>query len=73
MSAIEKKPDDTIVVTVRITLKPGKDNDLIYLVTNAPARGLAATIRNAMRSGIQTENITDPEEDIDLGGLGYDL
>ncbi len=48
--SIVKKPDGTLVVGVRITLKPGRDDELIELVLGA--RKLAPTIREAMRSGV---------------------
>lgn len=47
---IVKKPDGTLVVGVRITLKPGRDDDLIALVLSADK--LAPAIREAMRSGV---------------------
>ncbi len=69
---IVRKPDGTLVVGVRITLKPGRDDDLIELVLSAPK--LAPAIREAMRSGVvkdvfaQTEVI--PEE---LTTIGIEL
>ncbi len=48
--SIVKKPDGTLVVGVRITLKPGRDDELIALVLGA--RKLAPAIREAMRSGV---------------------
>lgn len=68
-----KKPDGTLVVTVRITLKPGRDDELIDLVKSAPPRGMAMTIREAMRNGsvIQYE---DPETvEVSFAGLGMEL
>ena len=47
---IVRKPDGTLVVGVRITLKPGRDDDLIDLVLSA--QKLAPAIREAMRSGV---------------------
>jgi hypothetical protein len=47
---IVRKPDGTLVVGVRITLKPGRDDDLIALVVSA--KKLAPAIREAMRSGV---------------------
>lgn len=73
MSSIEYKPDGTIVVTARLTFKPGRDDRLIELIKNAPARGLASTIRESMRSGSGNgpENLTD--ERLDLSGLGLEI
>ena len=47
---IVRKPDGTLVVGVRITLRPGRDDDLITLVLSA--KKLAPAIREAMRSGV---------------------
>ncbi len=69
---IVRKPDGTLVVGVRITLKPGRDDDLIELVLSA--QKLAPAIREAMRSGVvkdvfaETEAI--PEE---LTSIGMEL
>ena len=74
MSALAKKWDGTLVVTLRLTLKPGRDDDLITIVEAAPARGLAATVREAMRGGIpiRSHNVQD-EASPDLTGLGQEL
>jgi hypothetical protein len=69
---IVRKPDGTLVVGVRITLKPGRDDDLIELVLLA--KKLAPAIREAMRGGVvkdvfaKTEAI--PEE---LTSIGIEL
>ena len=69
---IVRKSDGTLVVGVRITLKPGRDDDLIELVLSA--QKLAPAIREAMRSGVvkdvfaKTESI--PEE---LTSIGIEL
>ena len=69
---IVRKSDGTLVVGVRITLKPGRDDDLINLVLSA--QKLAPAIREAMRGGVvkdvfaQTEVI--PEE---LSSIGIEL
>jgi hypothetical protein len=47
---IVRKLDGTLVVGVRITLKPGRDDELITLVLGA--KKLAPAIREAMRSGV---------------------
>jgi hypothetical protein len=60
------------VVGVRITLKPGRDDDLIDLVLSA--RKLAPAIREAMRSGVLKGTYTQLELDLDdLAGVGIDL
>lgn len=66
----------TLVVTVRITLQPGRDDDLIELVNNAPKGALAGLMREAMRSGTsskvtyETEWTEDP---LDMSDLGIDI
>jgi len=77
MSARKRKADGTLVVTVRLTLKPGRDDALIALVQEAPRGGLAAAIREAMRHGV-TEDTTYADEVADdlalaLTELGYAL
>jgi len=70
--SIVRKPDGTIVVGVRITLKPGRVDDLIDLVLSA--RKLAPAIREAMRSGVLKGTYTQLELDLDdLAGVGIDL
>jgi hypothetical protein len=70
--SIVRKPDGTLVVGVRITLKPGRDDDLIALVLSA--RKLAPAIREAMRSGVLrgtfSEQETDPQE---INAIGIEL
>jgi hypothetical protein len=70
--SIVRKPDGTLVVGVRITLKPGRDDDLIALVLGA--RKLAPAIREAMRSGVLDGTFT--EQAIDqtaMDALGLDV
>ena len=74
MSAIVSKPDGTLVVTIRLTLRPDRDDDLIAIIRASPRRGLAATVREAMRSGIRQNGVAaEPMNDSDLSGLGMDL
>ena len=69
---IVRKPDGTLVVGVRITLKPGRDDDLIALVLSAPK--LAPAIREAMRSGVIKGTYIRLELDLnDLAGMGIEL
>lgn len=69
---IVRKPDGTLVVGVRITLKPGRDDDLISLVLSAPK--LAPAIREAMRSGVVKGTYIQLELDLnDLAGAGIEL
>ena len=70
--SIVKKPDGTLVVGVRITLKPGRDDDLIALVLSA--RKLAPAIREAMRSGVLQGTFSPQELDQNaMESLGLDL
>jgi len=75
VAAIVERLDGTLVVTVRLTLKPGRDDALITLVRSAPYRGLAASVREAMRNGasqyVTFEDID--EDDFDLPDLGTEL
>ena len=70
--SIVKKPDGTLVVGVRITLKTGRDDELIALVLGA--RKLAPAIREAMRSGVVKGMYTQFELNLeDLDGVGIEL
>ncbi len=70
--SIVKKPDGTLVVGVRITLKPGRDDDLIDLVLSAPK--FAPAIREAMRSGAVKMTYIQLEMDLDdLNSVGIEL
>jgi hypothetical protein len=70
--SIVKKPDGTLVVGVRITLKPGRDDELIALVLGA--RKLAPAIREAMRSGVVKGMYTQLDLGLDdLEGVGIEL
>ena len=70
--SIVRKPDGTLVVGVRITLKPGRDDDLIALVLSAAK--LAPAIREAMRSGVlhPQEYLHEADQEA-LEGIGLDL
>ncbi len=68
MSALIEREDGTVVVTVRLTLKPGRDDILISLVRSAPTRMLAPLIREAMRSGVKPQF-----EPVDQVGQVYQL
>ncbi|HEY4689988.1 MAG TPA: hypothetical protein VIK33_11800 [Anaerolineae bacterium] len=78
MPALVRRANGSVVVTVRLTLAPGRDDRLLSLIQNAPPRGLAGVIRAAMHSGvasIQSDLCPVPEAvtDVDLFGLGDDL
>ena len=60
------------MVGVRITLKPGRDDDLIALVLSA--KKLAPAIREAMRSGVIKGMVVLTELDLDdLESVGIEL
>ena len=70
--SIVRKSDGTLVVGVRITLKPGRDDELIALVLSA--KKLAPAIREAMRSGVVKGTYIQLELDLDdLAGVGIEL
>jgi len=72
--SVERRPNGSIVITVRITLKPGRDDDLIDLLLSAPPRGLARTIREAMRVGVRGSGQAEIEaEDFDLPDLSIEI
>lgn len=74
--AVEHRAGGTLVVTVRITLQPGRDDDLIELVSSAPKRALAGLVREAMRSGTihkATFEAEVSETPLEMGELGIDL
>jgi hypothetical protein len=70
------RANGNLVITVRITLQPGRDDDLIELVSKAPKGALAGLIREAMRSG-STSKVTYEAEwtdsPLEMGNLGVDL
>ena len=74
MPSVERRPNGSIVITVRITLRPGRDDDLIDLLLSAPPRGLARTIREAMRVGVRgTGQVETEAEDFDLPDLSIEI
>jgi hypothetical protein len=70
--SIVKKPDGTLVVGVHITLKPGRDDELIALVLGA--RKLAPAIQEAMRSEVVKGMYTQLDLGLDnLESVGIEL
>jgi len=70
------RPNGNLVVTMRLTLQPGRDDDLIALVNAAPRGALAGLVREAMRSGISPRAVfleEAEEETLDMTGLGLEL
>jgi hypothetical protein len=69
---IVRKKDGTVVVGVHITLKPGRDDDLIDLVLSAPK--LAPAIREAMRGGVVKGTYIQLDLGLDdLSSVGIEL
>lgn len=73
---VRKRVGGTLVVTVRITLQPGRDDDLIELVETAPRGALAGLIREAMRSGTNRQTTYEAEwtdNPLEMNDLGVEL
>ncbi len=75
--ALSWRPNGNLVVTIRLTLRPGRDDELIALVLQAPKGALAGLVREAMRSGIPKDIVASAEShhepSLELSGLGMDL
>lgn len=74
--AVSRRVGGTLVVTVRITLQPGRDDDLIELVETAPRGALAGLIREAMRSGTNRQTSYEAEwtdDPLEMDDLGVEL
>ena len=76
ISRLKPRPNGSLVVTIRLTLMPGRDDDLITALESAPTGALAGIVREMMRSGtmgnIATEAVIH-ESEPDLSGMGFDL
>ncbi|GAB1472061.1 hypothetical protein MASR2M66_29390 [Chloroflexota bacterium] len=75
-NSVQIRPRGTMVVTVRITLQPGRDDDLIELIEKTPKGALSAVIREAMRSGTNRQTTYETEwtdTPLQMGDLGLDL
>jgi len=73
---VSRRVGGTLVVTVRITLQPGRDDDLIELVETAPRGALAGLIREAMRSGTNHQTTFEAEwtdNPLEMNELGVEL
>jgi len=66
-----------MVATLRITLVPVRDDDLIQMIKNAANGSLAGIVREAMRSGVlhqqPAESSGTDEDGFDFTGAGFDL
>ena len=75
-NSVQVRPRGTMVVTVRITLQPGRDEDLIELIENTPKGALSAVILEAMRSGTNRQTTYETEwtdTPLQMGDLGMEL
>lgn len=67
----------SLVISLRLTLRPGRDDDLIALVSQAPRGALAGLIRDAMRSGVRSGaeafEVRPEEVPLDMSGLGLEV
>lgn len=73
---VKQRPCGTLVVTVRITFQPGRDDDLIELVESVPKGALASLIRETMRSGTNQQITYEAEwtnNPLEMSNLGVDL
>jgi hypothetical protein len=75
---MHKRKNGNFVATIRLTLVPGRDTDLIELIKNTPKGAIAATIREAMRNGLPKEEIwseyeDNQNDDVDLSQYGMDM
>jgi hypothetical protein len=74
--AISQRSNGNLVVTVRLTLRPGRDDDLILLIQNAPHGALAGLVRESMRSGVASRTCafedTPDTQPLDMSELGLD-
>jgi len=74
--AVSRRLNGNLIVTVRITLQPGRDDELIELVDHAPKGTLAGLIREAMRNGAAgraTYETEWSETPLEMDGLGIEL
>lgn len=68
-----KFPDGTVSLLVHLTLKTGRNDAMIDLVTNAPHRSLAPLVRETMRSGVLHGQEVGADEAFDLPDLSLEL
>ena len=61
-----RKTTPTVTYTVRLSLTPGEDDDLIAFLDAAPARCRAMAVKAAMRGGNLGVQVADEGEDAAL-------
>lgn len=74
--ALRVRHNGNLVITVRLTLQPGRDDDLIILFKNAPWGALAGMVREAMRNGVSSRESAfqdTQEQPLDMSDLGLDV
>ena len=74
--AYDEKTNGSVVVMVHLTLRAGRDDDMIQLVKTAPRGGLANIIRETMRTGIHRndeELYEEAEVEMDLSDWGFEI
>jgi type II secretory pathway component PulC len=62
----KKLEENAIIISTRITLRPGEDDDLIAAFQRIPPRKFSAFIKTGLRSGGLTVNINGLPDDADL-------
>ena len=65
-----------MVLTVRLSFQPGRDDNLIELIETAPKGALAGLIREAMRSGTNHQTTFEAEwtdNPLEMNELGMEL
>jgi len=61
-----RKTTPTVTYTVRLSLTPGEDDDLIAFLDAAPVRCRAMAVKAAMRGGNLSVQVADEGEDAAL-------
>lgn len=61
-----RKTTPTVMYTVRLSLTPGEDDDLIAFLDAAPVRCRAMAVKAAMRGGNSSVQVADEGEDAAL-------
>ncbi len=61
-----RKTTPTVMYTVRLSLTPGEDDDLIAFLDAAPVRCRAMAVKAAMRGGNLSVQVADEGEDAAL-------
>jgi hypothetical protein len=67
VATILVRQNGNIVVTMRLTIQPQRDEALIDFVQNAPKGALAGLVREAMRTGISSKIPVFEENPEDIG------